>query len=126
MGMGGHEALLVIQLIALGFALIPPVRRWLMPGSASAERDPAVLSKPSKEKNSTRVVQQPLVGQPRLDALAVLYLFCLLGFVVWPITNRLVRLVATSLSCVGFSVLTAITWGRAWEIDSLERETARE
>lgn len=105
MGVGGHEALLIIQVIALSLSLVPPIQRWLIP---------------SKDSALSSSISSIAVGHTRYGVLAVLYALCLSGFIAWPLQNPLFRLIATGISCAGFSVLTAITFGRAWELDEVE------
>lgn len=119
MGVGGHEALLVIQLMALGVALLPPIRRWLLGGGG-----PRMTASASGNKGKASTSSDAHVGRLRLDVMTAVYLFCVVGFAVWPVEDALIRLIATALSCVGFSFLTALDWGRAWETNTMEGKAA--
>lgn len=113
MGVGGHEALLVIQVLALALALHPFARRLLIPSTQG-----------KLLKGSSAPPAQ--VGPIRRPVLALLYALCLSGLGVWMINDRLVRLLATAASCIGFALLYTLEWGRAWESNELDRAASSE
>jgi len=113
MGVGGHEALLVIQVIALGITLSPFVRRLL-------------LQSPQGKLVKTSDTTPSQIGHVRTSTMLVLHLLCVSGMGVWVIDDQLVRLLATAVSCVGFAVLYTLEWGRAWECDQMDRKASSE
>lgn len=111
MGVGGHEALLVIQVLGLAVTLVPALRRRLLqPGQGELVR----------KSDSTHV------GHIRTSTLTTLYALSLSGLSVWMMDDRLVRLLATAASCTAFAVLYALQWGRAWETEQLDRQASSE
>lgn len=120
MGVGGHEALLVIQVLALSVALLPPVQAFLLSNDGHIESRKLVRRKSSNNSENSTVH----VGRLRMAVLLPIYALCLVGFVVWPIEDALTRLIATALSCVGCTFLTCLDWGRAWETGDMEHKAA--
>lgn len=101
MGVGGHEVLLVIQVIALGATLIPFIRRRLVDESRP---------------------DSPFVGSTDTRIVAALYVLSLSGMAVWIFDDQLVRLLGTALGALSFAVLSAIEWCHAWEVTQVERK----
>lgn len=108
MGVGGHELLLIIQVIALAVSLLPPVQGFLVGGDTGKK-----LTKKTKDSLNVHI------GRHRLSVLIAIYGLCLAGFGSWIFDDALTRLIATALSCSGFAYLTALEWGRAWEVNEL-------
>jgi hypothetical protein len=115
MGVGGHEALLVIQVFALLLTLIPSIRRLLV--------QPVTPTKVSKNTNSSI---NKYIGHVRTSSLLALYALCLTGLCVWKVEDQFVRLMATATSCIGFAILYTIEWGRALETDQVDRKSSGE
>jgi hypothetical protein len=114
MGVGGHEALLVVQVLTLGVAMIPSIRRLLLETSQG-------------KLNKTAVASSSLqIGQIRLSTMVILHILCLAGMSIWLVNDQLIRLLATATSCVGFTLLYTLEWGRAWECGQLDRKASSE
>lgn len=109
MGVGGHEALLVIQVIALSVSLLPPFQRLLVGEETS-----------KKLTKKTGDILNVHIGRHRLSVMVVVYLLCLSGFASWIFDDALTRLISTALSCSGFTYLTTLEWGRAWETNEMD------
>lgn len=110
MAAGGHEALLVIQVFALGFASLPFIQRKL------------ILSVDGKLlKGSFTSASPSQVGHINTSIMIVLHILSLTGLCVWTVNDPLTRLLATAISCAGFAILYALQWGRAWELENLDR-----
>lgn len=103
MGIGGHEALLVVQVIGLGIALIGPLRRSLL----------------SSEVNGVA-----LVGTPSKFTSSILRVVSLAGLAIWWVDDAFVRLLATAIGNVGFAIHDALEWGSAWESSNLQSKAA--
>lgn len=98
LAIGGHELLLVSQVIGLGITLIvPPLRKWAI----------------------TTVNGHVEVGQVSPRAKAVGWLVSLIGQGSWWVPDPLVRLIAVAFSNALLAVLLTIEWGSAWEKDVL-------
>jgi hypothetical protein len=112
MGVGGHEALLVIQVLALGATFLSPVRRFLVQPSSDK----------AASKSGTSMSSQ--IGHVRLSVMIALHVLCLAGMGVWMVNDQLTRLLATAASCTAFAVLYTLEWGRAWECQELDRKAS--
>jgi hypothetical protein len=104
MGIGGHEALLVAQVLGLALTMVPAIRKTLL--------------------NERQGIAS--VGPRSRSVDAVLHVLSLSGLTVWWIQDPLVRLLATAVGAVGFAIQTALEWGRAWETDDLQRTSTGE
>lgn len=99
LAIGGHEVLLVSQVIGLGLTLAIPSLRSLVR---------------RKSANGTYVV-----GPVSSQAKALGWLLSLIGQASWYVADPLVRLVAVAFSNALLAVLLALEWGAAWETDQL-------
>lgn len=115
MAAGGHEALLFIQVIALGFASMPFVRRSLLHSHHG-----------KLVKKSTTADSTSQVGYTSIRTTIALYALSLTGLAVWAINDPLTRLLGTAASSAGFAVLFALQWGRAWELNRIDRAAGSE
>ncbi|KAJ9479393.1 Protein CWH43 [Pseudozyma hubeiensis] len=99
LAIGGHEALLISQVIGLGLALaIPTLRsrvRQMSPSGATT------------------------VGLVSSQAKAFGWLLSLAGQASWFVADPLVRLIAVASSNALLAVLLALEWGAAWETDQI-------
>ncbi|PWY99457.1 hypothetical protein BCV70DRAFT_217814 [Testicularia cyperi] len=94
LAIGGHEALLVSQVLGLGITLaVPPLRRW----------------------TSAKVNGVVTVGRISSQAKAVGWLLSLVGQGSWWVSDPLIRLFAVAFSNALLAVLVAVEWGSAWE-----------
>jgi hypothetical protein len=109
MAAGGHEALLFIQVFALGVVSLPSIRRSLLQSQRGR------LTKSSDMPSTAQV------GHTSTKIVAVLHALSLTGLAVWSINDPLSRLLATAASCAGFAILFALQFGRAWELNSIDR-----
>lgn len=105
MGVGGHEVLLVIQVLGLAATLLPFVRRTLIDESRP---------------------DSPFVGSTDNRVVAILYALSLTGMCVWKVDDQLVRLLGTSLGALSFAILSALEWSHAWETSQVERKATGE
>ncbi|KIS68947.1 uncharacterized protein UMAG_10320 [Mycosarcoma maydis] len=99
LAIGGHEALLISQVIGLGLTLAVPalrscVRRQLADGAST-------------------------VGPISSQAKALGWLLSLVGQASWFVADPLVRLISVAFSNALLAVLLALEWGAAWESDQL-------
>lgn len=113
MAAGGHEALLFIQVIALGLASIPFVRRSLL----QAHQGKLV---------NTNAYTPSQIGHTSTRTVTVLHALSLTGLIVWRFNDPLTRLLGTAASSAGFAVLLALQWGRAWELNRMDRAACSE
>lgn len=105
MGVGGHEVLLVIQVLGLAATLLPFVRRTLIDESRP---------------------DSPFVGSIDTRIVAILYALSLTGMCVWKVDDQLVRLLGTALGALSFAILSALEWSHAWETSQVERKATGE
>ncbi|PWN42281.1 hypothetical protein IE81DRAFT_323604 [Ceraceosorus guamensis] len=104
LAVGGHEVLLVSQVFALGFCLLPFVRRRL-------------LVEPKYQSASVACV-----GSTALGAEVTLRTLSLVGMGCWWIANPLARLMLTAVGAMGFAVHSTLDWAAAWEREELQRK----
>nr|CDI53769.1 related to CWH43-putative sensor/transporter protein [Melanopsichium pennsylvanicum 4] len=99
LAIGGHEILLISQVIGLGLTLgMPPLKSLVR----------------RKSSNGTYVV-----GPVSSQAKALGWLLSLVGQASWYVADPLVRLIAVAFSNALLAVLLALEWGAAWEADQL-------
>ncbi|TKY85419.1 hypothetical protein EX895_005581 [Sporisorium graminicola] len=99
LAIGGHEALLVSQVIGLSLTLAVPALRSRV-----------------RQTSSTGASTVGLVSS---QAKALGWLFSLIGQASWCIDDALIRLIAVAFSNALLAVLLALEWGAAWESDQL-------
>ncbi|SPO23750.1 related to CWH43 - putative sensor/transporter protein [Ustilago trichophora] len=99
LAIGGHEVLLVSQVIGLGLTLAIPSLR------SSVRR---------KTANGICIV-----GPVSSQAKALGWLLSLVGQASWYVADPLVRLISVAFSNALLAVLLALEWGAAWEADQL-------
>ncbi|CDU26354.1 related to CWH43-putative sensor/transporter protein [Sporisorium scitamineum] len=99
LAIGGHEALLVSQVIGLGLTLAVPALR--------------------SRVRQTSSIGASTVGLVSSQAKALGWFLSLVGQASWCIDDALVRLIAVAFSNALLAVLLALEWGAAWETDQL-------
>ncbi|EST05218.2 Frag1/DRAM/Sfk1 [Kalmanozyma brasiliensis GHG001] len=99
LAVGGHEALLVSQVIGLGVTLAVP----------------ALRSRVRRLSTSGATTVGPVSSQAK----ALGWFLSLVGQASWYIADPLTRLVAVAFSNALLAVLLALEWGAAWESDQL-------
>ncbi|SPC66018.1 related to CWH43 - putative sensor/transporter protein [Ustilago sp. UG-2017b] len=99
LAIGGHEVLLVSQVIGLGLTLAVPALR-------------------SRVRRQT-AGGASIVGPVSSQAKALGWLLSLVGQASWCIADPLVRLLPVAFSNALLAVLLALEWGAAWEADQL-------
>ena len=99
LAIGGHEALLISQVIGLSLTLAIPALR-------------------SRVRRQTSTGAS-IVGPVSSQAKALGWLLSLVGQASWCIDDALVRLIAVAFSNALLAVLLALEWGAAWESDQL-------
>jgi len=110
MGVGGHEALLVIQVLALGLLVATPLGNKLY------------ISEEGKS-NKGHTAHSRRVSR---TALAVLYCLGLTGVGVWTVEDRLVRLLTTAASCSSYAILFALEWHQSRQLGQMDRKAYSE
>ncbi|CAO1632473.1 unnamed protein product [Parajaminaea phylloscopi] len=90
LSIGGHEILLVVQVFALAFVLVPPVRKLIM-------GDHLMLRKVAPTWRS------------------LLLLVSLLSIGTWWVRDPLTRLILTGVANGASAILHTVTWGEAWQ-----------
>lgn len=93
LSIGGHEIFLVVQVFALAFALLPPVRN-------------AVLDRRLSVRRSTGTWHTAML------------LLSFLSIATWWIPEPLTRLVLTGLANFASAISHALFWGKAWQQSS--------
>jgi hypothetical protein len=99
LAIGGHEALLISQVLGLGLTLAVP----------------ALRSRVRRQSSSGVATVGPVSSQAK----AIGWLLSLAGQASWCVSDPLVRLVAVAFSNALLAVLLALEWGAAWETDRL-------
>ncbi|SPO35994.1 related to CWH43 - putative sensor/transporter protein [Pseudozyma flocculosa] len=103
MGIGGHEALLVSQVIGLGLTLaMPPLRRPAMDSIGGIAHVGRLSNRPQ----------------------SLMWLLSLAGIASWWIDSALYRLLAVAFSNAVLAVLLAVDWGASWESGQLTTKVA--
>ncbi|CBQ73327.1 related to CWH43-putative sensor/transporter protein [Sporisorium reilianum SRZ2] len=99
LAIGGHEALLISQVLGLGVTLAIPSLRSRV-----------------RQTSSTGATTVGLVSS---QAKALGWLLSLVGQASWCIDDALIRLLAVAFSNALLAVLLALEWGAAWETDQM-------
>ncbi|KAJ1026832.1 hypothetical protein NDA16_002129 [Ustilago loliicola] len=99
LAIGGHELLLISQVIGLGLTLAMPALRFRLRRQTAGGAS--------------------IVGPVSSQAKALGWLLSLVGQASWYIADPLVRLIAVAFSNALLAVLLALEWGAAWEAEQL-------
>ncbi|PWN51345.1 hypothetical protein IE53DRAFT_342529 [Violaceomyces palustris] len=103
MGIGGHELLLISQVIGIGAVLATtPLRKSLIKTIGGV----------------------PHVGKLSNKTLASILLLSHVGIASWWIPSALIRLLAEGAANAILAVSLAVQWGLAWENNEMEKEVA--